>query len=234
MTLEEIRLTALYKNNSSFYDMIIDCYKGISNHENGFVIYFYEQQQIDYSSHEEFNFYNHKLARIDKSVKDFISINIENKLTTGIKDLTDLTNTLLANSELKAFDINSYRSEVSRIQKVMCDDNLYHVLNGLQMEISDLNRNLPKTSKPIITHKFFISGSSESSSNNFFTLDIPSELKRAPIMNGFIFPLEIHKEQCVIWNGHKPAPKMGGGSRELWKLIDDNWECVTSNSTWIS
>ena len=234
MTLEEIRLTALYKNNASFYDMIIDRYKGISNHENGFVIYFYEQQQIDYSSHEEFNFYNHKLARIDKSVKDFISINIENKLTTGIKDLTDLTNTLLANPELKSFDINSYRSEVSRIQKVMCDDNLYHVLNGLQMEISDLNRNLPKTSKPFITHKFIVSGSSESSSNNFFTLDIPSELKRAPIMNGFIFPLEIHKEQCVIWTGSKPGPKMGGGARQLWKLSDDKWECVTSNSTWIS
>ena len=234
MTLEEIRLTALYKNNASFYDMVIDRYKGISNHKKGFIIYFYEQQQIDYSSHEEFNFYNQKLARIDKSVKDFISINIENKLTTGIKDLTDLTNTLLANSELKAFDIDSYRSEVSRIQKIMCDDNMYDLLNGLKIEISDLNRNLPKTPKPIITHKFFISGSSESSSNNFFTLDIPSELKRAAIMNGFIFPLEIHKEQCVIWTGSKPAPKMGGGTRQLWKLSDDKWECITSNSTWIS
>jgi hypothetical protein len=234
MTLEEIRLTALYKNNASFYDMVIDRYKGISNHENGFVIYFYEQQQIDYSSQEEFNFYNQKLARIDKSVKDFISINIENKLTKGLKDLKYLTNILLANSELKAFDIDSYRSEVSRIQKIMCDDNMYDLLNGLKIEISDLNRNLPKTPKPIITHKFFISGSSESSSNNFFTLDIPSELKRAPIMNGFIFPLEIHKEQCVIWTGSKPAPKMGGGTRQLWKLSDDKWECITSNSTWIS
>ena len=53
-------------------------------------------------------------------------------------------------------------------------------------------------------------------------------------MNGFIFPLEIHKEQCVIWTGSKPGPKMGGGARQLWKLSDDKWECVTSNSTWIS
>lgn len=234
MTLEEIRLLPIYNKNAGFYDLIIDRHKGITNHKNGFIIYFYEQEQIDYSSHEEFKYYNHKLARIDKSIKSFISINIENKLTKGLNDLTDLTNTLVANQELKAFDVKSYRSKVYDIQKVMCDDNLYHVLNGLKMEISDLSRNLPKTPKPIITHKFIVSGSSDTSINNFFTLDIPSELKRAPIMNGFIFPLEIHKEQCVIWNGHKPAPRMGGGSRELWKLIDDNWECVTSNSTWIS
>lgn len=232
MTIEEIRLTALYKNNASFYDMIIDRYKGISNHKKGFIIYFYEQQQIDYSSHEEFNFYNHKLARIEKSIKNFSSIDIENKLTKGLNDLTDLTNTLIANPELKAFDLKSYRSKVYDIQKVMCDDNLYHVLNGLKMEISDLRRNLPKTPTPIITHKYFIPGSSESSIH--ITLDIPSELKRAPIMNGFIFPLEIHKDQCVIWTGSKPGPKMGGGARQLWKLSDDNWECVTTNSTWIS
>jgi len=234
MTLEELRLTPLYKKNADFYDLIIDRYKGITNHKNGFNIYFYEQEQIDYSSHEEFKYYNHKLARIEKSIKSFISINIEDKLTKGLNDLTDLTNTLVTNPKLKAFDVKSYRSKVYDIQKVMCDDNLFHVLNGLKMEISDLNRNLPKIPTPIITHKYFITGSSESSSNNFFTLDIPSELKRAPIMNGFIFPLEIHNEQCVIWNGHKPAPKMGGGSRQLWKLSDDKWECVTSNSTWIS
>ena len=234
MTLEELRLTPIYKKNASFYDLVIDRYQGISNHKKGFIIYFYEQQQIDYSSYEEFNFYNHKLARINTSVKNFISINIENKLTTGIKDLTDLTNTLLANPELKSFDINSYRSEVSRIQKVMCDDNIYHIFNGLKMEISDLNQNLPKTPKPLITHKFVISGSSETSLNNFFTLDLPSELKRAPIMNGFIFPLEIHKERCVLWTGSSPAPKIGSGFRELWKLSDDKWECVTFNSTWIS
>tara|TARA_B100000497_G_C7572605_1_gene345011 strand:+ start:84 stop:782 length:699 start_codon:yes stop_codon:yes gene_type:complete len=232
MTLEELRLTPLYKKNAVFYDLVIDRYKGISNHKKGFIIYFYEQQQIDYSSHEEFNFYNHKLARIEKSIKNFISIDIENKLTKGLNDLTDLTNTLIANPELKAFDLKSYRSKVYDIQKVMCDDNLYHILNGLKIEISDLRRNLPKTPTPIITHKYFIPGSSESSIH--ITLDIPSELKRAPIMNGFLFPLEIHKDQCVIWTGHTPAPKIGGGSREFWKLIDDNWECVTTNSTWIS
>ena len=53
-------------------------------------------------------------------------------------------------------------------------------------------------------------------------------------MNGFIFPLEIHKERCVLWTGSSPAPKIGSGFRELWKLSDDKWECVTFNSTWIS
>ena len=60
MTLEELRLTPLYKKNADFYDLIIDRYKGITNHKNGFNIYFYEQEQIDYSSHEEFKYYNYQ------------------------------------------------------------------------------------------------------------------------------------------------------------------------------
>ena len=127
---------------------------------------------------------------------------------------------------------NKHRTINDMNLQTIINNNLFYFV--IEMEIGDLSRNLPKIPKPIIKYKFYITGSSESLSNNLFTLDLPSELKRPPIMNGFIFPLEIYNDQCLIWTGHKPAPRIGGGSRQLWKLIDDNWECVTSNSTWIS
>jgi|SaaInlStandDraft_5_1057022.scaffolds.fasta_scaffold10996_2 hypothetical protein len=234
ITLEEIKSTALYKRNASLYDTVIDTYKGISNHKDGFCVYFYEQEQVDYSSHEEFKFYTNKLERINKSIKDFMSINIDKKLSTGIKDLTNLTETLLNNSELKAYDLNSYRSEVSQIQNSMCNDELLSIINGLKIEISDLNRNLPKIPKPLITNKLIVSGHSNNSINELFSMDLPIELKGPPMMNGFIFPLEVYNEQCILWTGDKPAPLIGTGTKELWKLRDNKWQMTQSKITWVS
>ena len=77
MTLEELKATAIYKKNAALYDTVIDTYKGISNDKEGFKIYFYKQEQLDYSKHEEFKFYNHKLERINKSVEEFKSLNMD-------------------------------------------------------------------------------------------------------------------------------------------------------------
>jgi len=234
MTLEELKATAIYKKNAALYDTVIDTYKGISNDKEGFKIYFYKQEQLDYSTHEEFKFYNHKLERINKSVEEFKSLNMDNQLSEGIKDLRVLTEALCSNEELKAYDLKTYRRKVSQIQNSMCNNKLLNIMYNLKIEVSDLNRNLPKTPTPVVIHKCYVSKKSNKSVDQFLTENVPVELKRAPIMNGYIFPLEVYKKKCVVWTGHKPAPLMGRGFRELWELKDNKWQCVDSSRTWVS
>ena len=234
MTLEELKATAIYKKNAALYDTVIDTYKGISKDKEGFKIYFYKQEQLDYSTHEEFKFYNHKLERINKSVEEFKSLNMDNQLSEGIKDLRVLTEALCSNEELKAYDLKTYRRKVSQIQNSMCNKKLLNIMYNLKIEVSDLNRNLPKTPTPVVTHKYYVSKKSNKSVDQFLTENVPAELKRAPIMNGYVFPLEVYKKKCVVWTGHKPAPLMGRGFRELWELKDNKWQCVDSSRTWVS
>ena len=234
MTLEELKATAIYKKNAALYDTVIDTYKGISKDKEGFKIYFYKQEQLDYSKHEEFKFYNHKLERINKSVEEFKSLNMDNQLSEGIKDLRVLTEALCSNEELKAYDLKTYRWKVSQIQKSMYNKKLLNIMYNLKIEVSDLNRNLPKTPTPVVTHKYYVSKKSNKSVDQILTEIVPAELKRAPIMNGYVFPLEVYKKKCVVWTGHKPAPLMGSGTRELWELKDNKWQCVDSSRTWVS
>ena len=105
---------------------------------------------------------------------------------------------------------------------------------NLKIEVSDLNRNLPKTPTPVVIHKCYVSKKSNKSVDQFLTENVPAELKRPPIMNGYVFPLEVYKKKCVVWTGHKPAPLMGRGFRELWELKDNKWQCVDSSRTWVS
>ena len=234
MTLEELRATTIYKKNTALYDTVIDTYKGISGHKEGFKIYFYKQEQLDYSSHEEFKFYTCKLERINKSVEEFKSLNMDHQLSEGIKDLRVLTEALCSNEELKAYDLKTYRRKVSQIQNSMCNKKLLNIMYNLKIEVSDLNRNLPKTPTPVVTHKYYVSKKSNKSVDQILTEYVPDELKRPPIMNGYVFPLEVYKKKCVVWTGHKPAPLMGSGTRELWELKDNKWQCVDSSRTWVS
>ena len=234
MTLEELKVTAIYKKNAVLYDTVIDTYKGISGHKEGFNIYFYKQEQLEYSSHEEFKFYTHKLERINKSVEEFKSLNMDNQLSEGIEDLRVLTEELCSNEELKAYDLKTYRRKVSQIQNSMCSKKLLNIMYNLKIEVSDLNRNLPKTPTPVVTHKYYVSKKSNKSVDQILTENVPAELKRPPIMNGYVFPLEVYKKKCVVWTGHKPAPLMGSGTRQLWELKDNKWQCMDSSSTWVS
>ena len=152
----------------------------------------------------------------------------------GIKDLRVLTEALCSNEELKAYDLKTYRRKVSQIQNSMCNNKLLNIMYNLKIEVSDLNRNLPKTPTPVVTHKYYVSKKSNKSVDQILTEIVPAELKRAPIMNGYVFPLEVYKKKCVVWIGHKPAPLMGRGFRELWELKDNKWQCVDSSRTWVS
>ena len=140
MTLEELRATTIYKKNAVLYDTVIDTYKAISGDKEGFKIYFYKQEQLDYSSHEEFKFYTHKLERINKSIEEFKSLNMDKKLSKGKKELRVLTETLCSTEELKIFDLKAYRQKVSQIQNSMCNTKILDIINGLKIEISDLKK----------------------------------------------------------------------------------------------
>ena len=159
---------------------------------------------------------------------------MDNQLSEGIKDLRVLTEALCSNEELKAYDLKTYRRKVSQIQNSMCNKKLLNIMYNLKIEVSDLNRNLPKTPTPVVTHKYYISKKTNKSVDQILTENVPAELKRPPIMNGYVFPLEVYKKKCVVWTGHKPAPLMGSGTRQLWELKDNKWQCMDSSRTWVS
>ena len=74
VTLDYLRQKDFYKVNALLYDTVIDKYKLISNHDEGFQIDFIEEENIDYTNYEEFKFYNKKLDKILKSIQNIKSI----------------------------------------------------------------------------------------------------------------------------------------------------------------
>ena len=74
ITLDDLRQKDIYKENSLLYDTVIDTYKSISNHDEGFQIDFIEEEIIDYTNYQEFKWYNKKLEKILKTIQTIKSI----------------------------------------------------------------------------------------------------------------------------------------------------------------
>ena len=46
----------------------------------------------------------------------------------------------------------------------------------------------------------------------------PKEFKRPPIVNGFVFPIHINDNSCVLYTGRIVGSLMGHGTKEEWSL----------------
>jgi len=234
VTLDYLRQKDYYKLNALLYDTVIDKYKSISKHDEGFQIDFIEEENVDYSSYEEFNFYNKKLDKILKSIQNIKSLDLNKKLDEGFLDLESNTRKLLAESAIFSNNIKNYRSEVTKVEKTIFKSGLLHDFGKLQMEISDLKRNLPKLSTPKIIESFKVSKEMSASYEEEIRTGSPKEFKRPPIVNGFVFPIHINDNSCVLYTGRIVGPLMGHGTKEEWSFDGVKWEKKDSWITWNS
>ena len=234
VTLDYLRQKDYYKLNALLYDTVIDKYKSISKHDEGFQIDFIEEENVDYSSYEEFNFYNKKLDKILKSIQNIKSLDLNKKLDEGFLDLESNTRKLLAESAIFSNNIKNYRSEVTKVEKTIFKSGLLHDFGKLQMEISDLKRNLPKLSTPKIIESFKVSKEMSASYEEEIRTGSPKEFKRPPIVNGFVFPIHINDNSCVLYTGRIVGPLMGHGTKEEWSFDGVKWKKKDSWITWNS
>jgi hypothetical protein len=73
-----------------------------------------------------------------------------------------------------------------------------------------------------------------STQNNFELLsNESSEIKRmSHLGNRLTFPISI-EDTRIIFIDHSLTHKMGFGSKETWRLINNKWVCLESKKTWI-
>ncbi len=234
ITLDDLRQKDIYKENSLLYDTVIDTYKSISNHDEGFQIDFIEEEIIDYTNYQEFKWYNKKLEKILKTIQTIKSIDLNKKLDDGFIDLESSTKTLLSESVIFSNDIKTYRSTVTKVEKTIFKSGLLYDFGKLEMEISDLKRNLPKLPLPKIIASFKVTTEVSAGYKDEIRTGLPKEFKRPPIVNGFVFPIHIYGNSCTLYTGLKLAPLMGHGKREEWSFNGVKWEKIDSWTTWNS
>ena len=234
ITLDELRQKDIYKENSLLYDTVIDTYKSISNHDEGFQIDFIEEENIDYTNYEEFKWYNKKLEKILKTIQTIKSIDLNKKLDDGFIDLESSTKTLLGESVIFSNDIRTYRSTVTKVEKTIFKSGLLYDFGKLEMEISDLKRNLPKLPLPKIIASFKVTTEVSAGYEEEIQTGLPKEFIRPPIVNGFVFPIHINGNSCTLYTGLKLGPLMGHGKREEWSFNGVKWEKIDSWTTWNS
>ena len=234
ITLDQFKKLPFYKENTSLYESVFASNAFLINNKDGFIIYMYELIDKDYASHEEFNFYPLKLGRINKSVDAIKDILFDDKLSQEVENLVRITTIFLDKKNKNAHDLAIYDSEVKLITDAIFNNNLFPTIGQLKLEISDLQRNLPERPNPIITDAYIITTKSTSIYSQFELLDTPSEMKSPPIINGLILPKKITQGYCKLYTGFQLAPMMGHGAEEIWKTVNNQWECITSEIIWHS
>jgi hypothetical protein len=94
-----------------------------------------------------------------------------------------------------------------------------------------LYENFTETGRPVLKDVYAIN---KNVSNPFEPNKLPAEMKRQPMINALILPKTISNNRCTIWAGHKVAPMMGHGTKEIWEFARGKWQCTNSRMTWHS
>jgi|688.fasta_scaffold859748_1 hypothetical protein len=235
ITMNQFKSLDVYLENSDLYDSVFKGNKALINYQDGFIVYLYEFKDEIYDSHPEFHFYPNKMERIFKTITEIKKISFEDKLTEGLEQLTNATNLLLDTKEKKDYDLEVFESVIKEVTNSIFKTELTDKLAKLKLEITDLQRNLPKRLGPIITDSFLINSQSGSNKYSAFDLlELPVEMKKHKAMNGLVLPKKIHSSYAKIWTGFKPAPRVGQGTAELWEKVGTKWKCISEKMTWVS
>ena len=141
---------------------------------------------------------------------------------------------MLGKSTINSSNIKNYRSKVTKVEKTIFKSGLLQDFGKLQMEISDLKRNLPKLSNPKIIESFKVYKEMSASYEEEIRTGSPKEFKRPPIVNGFVFPIHINDNSCVLYTGRIVGPLMGHGTKEEWSFDGVKWKKKDSCITWNS
>lgn len=235
ITLDTMKSLELYHRNAAFYDEVIKNNQALVNSEGGCLVYFYSLPDVDFRSHPEFEFYPKKLEKIHKSLEAIIKIKLESKLTAAYGKLLKKTNSLLIKDRITTVDLMLYASQVNEQSDSIFKNDLPGAIAKLKLEISDLNRNLPEIALPTIIESYTVVIDNNSEKSHLSeSKEVPFEMKRPPMVNSLILPIEPNHKYSKIWKGYKLGPMMGHGNKEVWKLVKNQWRCCFSKMTWVS
>ena len=235
ITLDTLKSFELYQRNAALYDEVIKNNHALMISEGGCLIYFYSLPDVDFRSHPEFEFYPNKLEKIHKSLEAIVEIKLESKLTAAYGKLLKNTNSLLIKDRITTVDLMLYASQVDEQSDSIFNNDLLGAIAKLKLEISDLNRNLPEIALPTIIESYIVVNDDNSEKSHLReNKEVPFEMKRPPMVNSLILPIEPNHKYSRIWKGYKLGPMMGHGNKEVWKLVKNQWRCCFSKMTWVS
>jgi hypothetical protein len=235
ITIDRLMALELYRKNAALYDEVIKNNQELVNSEGGCLIYFYSVSDVDFRSHPEFEFYPNKLEKIHKSLEEIIKIKLESKLTAAYGEILKNTNSLLKKTQITTVDLMLYASQVDEQSDSIFNNDLLDAITKLKLKISDLKRNLPERASPTIIQSYLVVNN-DIAENSYLSeiKEVPFEMKRPPMVNSLILPIEPHYEFSEIWKGYKLGPMMGHGNKEIWKIVKNQWRCCYSKMTWVS
>ena len=235
ITLDTLKSFELYQRNAALYDEVIKNNHALMISEGGCLIYFYSLPDVDFRSHPEFEFYPNKLEKIHKSLEAIVEIKLESKLTAAYGKLLKNTNSLLIKDRITTVDLMLYASQVDEQSDSIFNNDLLGAIAKLKLEISDLNRNLPEIALPTIIESYIVVNDDNFEKSHLReNKEVPFEMKRPPMVNSLILPIEPNHKYSRIWTGYKLGPMMGHGNKEVWKLVKNQWRCCLSKMTWVS
>jgi len=235
ISVDTLKSLDVYRKNSALYDEVIKNNQALVNSEGGCLVYFYSLPDVDFRSHPEFEFYPNKLEKIHKSLEAIIKIKLESKLTTAYQELLKKTNSLLKKTQIATVDLMLYASQVDEQSDSIFNNDLLGVIAKLKSEIFDLNRSLPEIALPTIIESYIVVSNDISEKSHLRDgKEVPFEMKRPPMVNSLILPIDPNPKYSKIWKGYKLGPMMGHGNKEVWKLVKNQWRCCFSKMTWVS
>ena len=235
ITLDTLKSFELYQRNAALYDEVIKNNHALMISEGGCLIYFYSLPDVDFRSHPEFEFYPNKLEKIHKSLEAIVEIKLESKLTAAYGKLLKNTNSLLIKDRITTVDLMLYASQVDEQSDSIFNNDLLGAIAKLKLEISDLNRNLPEMDLPTVIESYIVVNDDNFEKSHLReNKEVPFEMKRPPMVNSLILPIEPNHKYSRIWKGYKLGPMMGHGNKEVWKLVKNQWRCCFSKMTWVS
>ncbi len=235
ITLDRLMSFESYQRNAALYDEVIKNNQALVNSEGGCLVYFYSLPDVDFRSHPEFEFYPNKLEKIHKSLEAIIKIKLELKLTAAYQELLKKTNSLLKKTQITTVDLMLYASQVDEQSDSIFNNDLLGVIAKLKSEIFDLNRSLPEIALPTIIESYIVVSNDISEKSHLRDgKEVPFEMKRPPMVNSLILPIDPNPKYSKIWKGYKFGPMMGHGNKEVWKLVKNQWRCCFSKMTWVS
>jgi len=214
------------KNDLDFYKTALSAHKSLFSIKDGFDLFFINETNADLSNFSEKDFYSNKLDRIIDSFKEMEKVfdakkSIEKMLFKKEEILKALEQESISLTEIDLIDDYLNSMELSKS---------FHEANARMNEfIEDSKKYLPKQRIPIHIIKHY------RVSNKKVELVSSSKRneKRTEMANN-IYLSTSSKNIRLIYAGHKPFPRAGSGSKEIWQKKKGKWERVMSSRTWTS
>ena len=220
-TVEEIS-----KDSDQFYQGVISLNKALFQIKDGFDVYFFEEDKADKESFTEKDFYKNKIKRIQKSFEIMhVSMDYKKYIELIERSQNEIIE-LLSKDDFTEAEINQVRKLINELK---LKREFYIESKRMNQFIDDALKHLPSFSREKrILSKYNIKEGAISKIS-----DEPYTIKRISFDN-HLYLSTSEKSSRLVYVGYKPFRLCGGGTEEIWSLVDGQWQVSSSRGTWMS